>query len=425
MSLLELDLGVRLYVRLLDSQVSGLFAYDDGVGACILLNAGHPRERQAQTAVHELGHLTFHRQTPDVCRFDRQDDSREERYANAFGRAFLTPARTVAIRFQDLTAGAPRFTRRHVILLAHAFGVSREAMVRRLEELGLVKRGTWDWFEANGGITDGQAREALGESAPPGSRDAGRPVSLRLGLLAAEANRQELLSGGQLARLLHLDRVKLREVLDAANADGNGTDDLPSSLDERTAAVVADTSVVISLNATGCADAILRALPNRCMVVEQVSLELQVGRRTSRPDADALAVLIQENLVEAAQLGDAGLVHFAQLVTGSAAETLDDGEAATIAGAIERGAVALVDEHKASRICTERFPGLGIGCTVDVFAQRHVQAALGDSLADAVFSALDRGRMRVPDHHGQWVLNLVGQERAARCRSLPKRFRGA
>ena len=227
MSLLELDIGVRLYVRSLDSRVSGLFAYDDGVGACILLNAGHPRQRQAQAGVHELGHLTSRRQTPDVCRFDRQDDSREERYANAFGRAFLTPARTVAVRFQDLTAGAPRFTRRHVILLAHAFGVSREAMVRRLEELGRVKRGTWDWFEANGGITDGQAREVLGESAAPGSRDAGRPVSFRLGLLAAEAHRQELLSEGQLARLLRLDRVAFREVLDAADVDGNDTDDLP------------------------------------------------------------------------------------------------------------------------------------------------------------------------------------------------------
>ena len=228
-SLLELDLGVRLHVRPLDSRVSGLFAYDDGVGACILLNARHPRERQAQTGVHELGHLTSRRQTPDVCRFDRQDDSREERYANAFGRAFLTPARTVAVRFQDLTAGAPRFTRRHVILLAHAFGVSREAMVRRLEELDLVKRGTWDWFEANGGITDGQAREVLGEPDPvaPSGRDAGRPVSFRLGLLAAEAHRQDLLSEGQLARLLRLDRVALREVLDAANVDGNDTDDLP------------------------------------------------------------------------------------------------------------------------------------------------------------------------------------------------------
>src|SRR5437764_1818466 len=43
-SLLDLQLGIRVYVRPLDGKVSGLFAYDDAVGACILLNARHPRE---------------------------------------------------------------------------------------------------------------------------------------------------------------------------------------------------------------------------------------------------------------------------------------------------------------------------------------------------------------------------------------------
>ncbi len=178
-----------------------------------------------------------------------------------------------------------------------------------------------------------------------------------------------------------------------------------SCLDECAAPVVVDTSVVINLNATGCAEAILRSLPNRCVVVEDVLLELQIGRQTGRGDADALAVLIEQHLVEHTRLGDAGRSHFAMLVTGSASETLDDGEAATIACAIKRSAVALVDERKAIRICTERFPSLGIGCTIDVLAQRHVRAALRSSLADAVFNALDRGRMRVPDHYGQWVLD--------------------
>ena len=196
-----------------------------------------------------------------------------------------------------------------------------------------------------------------------------------------------------------------------------------SSLDERTAPVVANTSVVTNLNATGCADAILRALPNRCVVVEQVSVELQVGRRTGHPDTGALTVLIQENLIDHARLEEVGLVHFAALVAGSAAETLDDGEAATIACTIERGAVAIVDERKANRICAERFLGLGIGCTVDALAQRHVQAALGDGLADAVFSALDPGRMRVPDRYWKWLVDLIGKERPAGCRSPPERLR--
>ena len=196
-----------------------------------------------------------------------------------------------------------------------------------------------------------------------------------------------------------------------------------SCLDDRQTAVVADTSVVINLNATGSAEAILGALPNRCVVVEAVSQELQAGRRTGRGDADALATLIDQQFVEQTQLGDLGMSRFESLVSGSAAETLDDGEAATIACAIERSAVALIDDRKAIRICGERFPNLAVGCTVEVVAQRHVQAALGRRLADVVFNALDRGRTRVPDRYGQWVVNLIGKERAAGCRSLPKRFR--
>ena len=89
-------------------------------------------------------------------------------------------------------------------------------MVRRLEELGLTKPGTWDWFQVNGGITDEQARQVLGDLAAvdTGKMEAERPTTLRLNSLAAEAWRQGLLSEGQLARLLRLSRVELREILD-------------------------------------------------------------------------------------------------------------------------------------------------------------------------------------------------------------------
>lgn len=228
-SLLEMDLGIRIYIRPLDSRVSGLFAYDEQVGACVLLNANHPRERRVQSAGHELGHLVSSRQSPDVLYRDGRESSREERYANAFGRAFLTPARTVMLRFRDMTQGSSHLTRRHVILLAHTFGVSREAMVRRLEELKLTKPGTWDWFEANGGITNEQAGQVLGDLAAVDTDkiEAKRPTTLRLSLLAAEAWRQELLSEGQLARLLQLDRLELREILDGVEVEGGETGGAP------------------------------------------------------------------------------------------------------------------------------------------------------------------------------------------------------
>lgn len=228
-SILEVQLGARVFVRHLPTRISGLYAFDETAGACILLNAAHPRDRRAQTGAHEMGHLVSTRRAPDALYAGSPEGSREERYANAFARCFLTPARAVAARFEDVTAGAARLTRRHIIILAHAFGVSREAMVRRLEELGLTKPGTWDWFKDHGGITDEQAREVLGDTIlpDPAKNDARRPVSMRMSLLASEAWRRGLLSEGQLARLLHIDRVDAREMIDEFEAEGAVDDESP------------------------------------------------------------------------------------------------------------------------------------------------------------------------------------------------------
>jgi Zn-dependent peptidase ImmA (M78 family)/transcriptional regulator with XRE-family HTH domain len=225
-TLLELELGVRVYIRRFDGRISGLFAYDDKIGACILLNANHPRERRTQTASHEMGHLVSTRRQPEVLE-DKAENSREERYATAFGVAFLTPARAVMQKFKEVTAGAEKLTRRHVIILAHAFGVSREAIVRRLENLQLTKEGTWDWFDTYGGITDDQARQVLGDLSGPDAHkaDADRPTTLRLAMLAEEAARQGLLSEGQLARMLRLDRIELRKLFDGLQVEGSEADE--------------------------------------------------------------------------------------------------------------------------------------------------------------------------------------------------------
>ena len=197
-----------------------------------------------------------------------------------------------------------------------------------------------------------------------------------------------------------------------------------SCLNDPTTLVVADTSVTISLNATGFPEAILNALPNRVVVTEEVALELEAGRQNGRNDADALCTLAATGRIEIVRLGNAGIGYFTALVSGSAAQTLDDGEAATIAYALEYSATALIDERKANRICAERFSGLTTGCTVDLLAHDGVEAALGrDSLADAVFNALYHGRMRVLAQHIDWVVNLIGPERAIQCASLPKTVR--
>lgn len=230
-SVLELQLGARVYVRRLPTKISGLFAFDDAVGPCILLNANHPRDRRANTAGHETGHFISTRRAADILDDATFDGAREERYANAFGRALLMPARAVKQKFRDITAGASELTRRHIIVLANYFGVSREALVRRLEELGLVKRDSWDYFQLNGGITMDQVRQVLGHSSRDDQKDdADRPVSLRMSIMADEVWRRGLLSEGQLAKLLRLDRVDLRTLLDGLGNEGSEANGAPRLL---------------------------------------------------------------------------------------------------------------------------------------------------------------------------------------------------
>jgi hypothetical protein len=95
--------------------------------------------------------------------------------------------------------------------------------------LGLTKKGTWAWFENNGGITDEHVREVLGEMTDRRDltkSDADRPVAHRLSLMAHAAWKRELMSEGQLAELLKVGRVELRGIIDQIELEERETDEL-------------------------------------------------------------------------------------------------------------------------------------------------------------------------------------------------------
>ena len=85
----------------------------------------------------------------------------------------------------------------------------------------MVKPGTWDWFENNGGITDKDAKEVIGNLEVDDTMIAIGPGGIppRIALLVREAWRQEMLSEGQLAHLLNLNRLVIREILDGAESE--------------------------------------------------------------------------------------------------------------------------------------------------------------------------------------------------------------
>ena len=188
--------------------------------------------------------------------------------------------------------------------------------------------------------------------------------------------------------------------------------------------LVADASVVINLNATGCASEIIRAYKGSVVVTAIAFAELVAGARNGHSDDKKLQALIDSGTVKVVHLGETGNTIYSSLVEGSATCTLDDGEAATIGYAHETGAVAMIDERKARNICDREFPQMTVLSTVDLLTHNVVETALGkEGQINAILNALRDARMRVPTHQVEMIVNLIGDDAAATCNSLPRTVR--
>jgi Zn-dependent peptidase ImmA (M78 family) len=125
------------------------------------------------------------------------------------------PASALRRRFSEFVEADNRFTPRHLILLAYAFHVSTEAMCRQLERIELLPQGTYESLRERG-FNKEFIRGLFGDPVP---QIESLPITPRLAQLASSAHRRGLVSEGQLARMLVLDRVELRGILDKFGAD--------------------------------------------------------------------------------------------------------------------------------------------------------------------------------------------------------------
>lgn len=139
--------GARIFYQSLEDNVSG-FLYRDKTQAVIGVNTHHAPARQNFTTAHELGHFLLHEQEhlhidrefrvrlrDDVSSLGTDDDERE---ANFFAASLLMPKRFLE---EDLE------TEEYFDLLGDDFlsdlsrkyGVSTQALVNRLKNLGYIQ----------------------------------------------------------------------------------------------------------------------------------------------------------------------------------------------------------------------------------------------------------------------------------------------
>ncbi|MEQ4724343.1 XRE family transcriptional regulator [Nonomuraea sp. B19D2] len=205
---LEDEVGVRVFMPVMPSKVAGAIVYAEPLGACVAVNAHHPVQRRRWTLAHEYAHFLTRRDRSEITLIENRNNT-EERFADLFAANFLMPRSGLRRRFIELTRerseGAP--TVADLFQMARIFRVSFQAMTHRLEDLGLIKRGTYDKLE--GKLRPAEAERVLGLRP---DLEKAELLPLRYRYLAVELFTNGEITEGQLAAYLRTDRVRARDI---------------------------------------------------------------------------------------------------------------------------------------------------------------------------------------------------------------------
>jgi Zn-dependent peptidase ImmA (M78 family)/DNA-binding XRE family transcriptional regulator len=212
-SILEWDAGLRIfYTDDLPSNIAGMYAHSAELGACILINRKHPPERRRVSMLHEYGHflLSTDRYKPgiDYLAVPGRKPA-NERFTEAFALSFLMPAASVRQKFHDIVTTTGDFQVADLCRMKHFYFVSLEAMTLRVEQLGLISKGMWEYLK-EAKFESRKAEAMLGLPAPP-INDSVVPERYRY--LAVHAYERGEIGDSDLAHYLRCDVVTAREIV--------------------------------------------------------------------------------------------------------------------------------------------------------------------------------------------------------------------
>ena len=193
------------------------------------------------------------------------------------------------------------------------------------------------------------------------------------------------------------------------------------SIDLKGLPLVLDASATINFLGTAIPEQFLVNVGSPILMANEAFAEIRRHPIGGKDSHAALEALMSLGLLSVVELGKQGRTIFRDLVGGDLTGGLDDGEAASIAAAIEysASAVVVIDERKARRIFSQQWPERACVDTISVLAQPHMRIGqTNEVFAAAVFSALVHARMWVPQEGRDWTIKLIGEDRANSCPSL-------
>ncbi len=242
--LLEIQ-GVRVLDIDMDEDISGIFMGDDQIGLSILVNPKHHASRHAFTLAHEYCHVLVDRSRAFLVSNIQAGKDLVEIRANAFAAAFLLPKAGVEEFFQSLgktgstrtylsIAGAgkekPHIAEQRrsakaveiqlydVVHLQHHYGVSWDAVVYRLQNLGIISKDECHDLLSKKEEANTLRRiinVKLADSAAERKFES-HDFAVRFFCLGIDAYRQDIISLKRLEELMvmiEVDSTQLRRVL--------------------------------------------------------------------------------------------------------------------------------------------------------------------------------------------------------------------
>lgn len=206
--ILEQDVGLRIFYIKMQANFSETYNYHDYLGGCMAVNAHHPEVRRRWSMSHGYAHFLVHRKGPVVDSDEKHVRlNKNEQFAEAFSKHFLMPANSIIKKYDDIKKSKNKFTVADLFITAHYYGVSLEAMTRRLEEMKLVDLETWEKLKSHKFRIKEKQKKLNLEELP--QRNDMLPV--RYQYLALYAFEKGLITEGRFAKFLRKNRVEARD----------------------------------------------------------------------------------------------------------------------------------------------------------------------------------------------------------------------